>query len=82
MALEQRRQAVTDAYLALESSKKIMDSCVKAYEAMLLHGSADDIIRYRAAVMSACEAYIDRIDQLIWTQMELDGIDPISRKLR
>jgi hypothetical protein len=76
------QQAMTNAFLALEASRKVMDSCIKAYEAMLLHGTADEISRYRAAIMSACEAHIDRIDQLIWAQLEAGGIDPRTRKLR
>jgi hypothetical protein len=76
------QQTMADAFLALEASKKVMDSTIKAYEAMLLHGTASDIERYRAAIMSSCEAHIDRIDQLIWAQLEAGGIDPGTRKLR
>jgi hypothetical protein len=82
MSRDRLQQAVTDAFLALEASKKVMESCIKAYEAMLLHGTAPEIERYRAAIMSSCEAHIDRIEQLIWAQLEAGGIDPQTRKLR
>jgi hypothetical protein len=79
--VQQRRQAVADAYLAVEAARKVFESCLLALDAKLINGPPSEIQKYRDGSMAACEALLDRKAELIWAQQSLDGFDPTTRKL-
>ncbi|WP_315729904.1 hypothetical protein [Bradyrhizobium sp. SZCCHNRI2010] len=81
MPRDHLRQKVADAYLAVESAKKVLAGLMEIFEAKLINGPPSEIEHYRSGCRDAFETVLERKEELIAIQIMNDGLDPKTRKL-
>jgi hypothetical protein len=70
-----------DAHLNLHAAFHVQSSTLARYQAAVLSGaSPHEIELARAAYLSASEVVLDRAQDLLFSKMREDGIDPFTRR--
>jgi hypothetical protein len=75
-----RSAEVTDAYLRLQSARRVHEACLCRLEAAYITGSPHEIELAVSAVLDASQSIADRLRDQVFAQMYQDGIDPITRR--
>ncbi|MEH2517373.1 hypothetical protein V1279_002946 [Bradyrhizobium sp. AZCC 1610] len=70
----------TDAYLRLQSARRIHEATICRLEAAYINGSPEDVEMATSALLDTSQVIADRLRDLVFAQMYRDGIDPITRR--